>query len=124
MITRLLQLANNLLNLPAWKQVDQYGAKMPAYMMLLMPPLLPSLQAEHKKLSYTKLLSDLSLIRADVNKIIWVVTILWKCLRYTKKKVLLLLKGSGRIKGYFFCFGYGKGIRIFTMKNISEVCSN
>lgn len=113
--TRLLQLANNLLDLSrmetGWISMELEDASVYDVINAALATL--KLQAEHKNIAlYTKLPSDLPLIRADVNKIIWVVTnLVGNALRYTEEKgsitVKAIRKGSRVI---FSVSDTGKGI--------------
>lgn len=113
--TRLLQLANNLLDLSrmetGWISMELEDASVYDVINAALATL--KLQAEHKKIVlYTKLPSDLPLIRADVNKIIWVVTnLVGNALRYTEEKGSIIVKAIRKGSRVIFSVSdTGKGI--------------
>jgi len=113
--TRLLQLANNLLELSrmetGWISLELEDVSVYDVINAALATL--KLQAEHKNIAlYTKLPSDLPLVRADVNKIIWVVTnLVGNALRYTEEKGSIIVKAIRKGSRVIFSVAdTGKGI--------------
>lgn len=113
--TRLLRLANNLLDLSRMEtgSISMELEDVSAFNIIDAALATLKLQAEHKNISlYTKLPEDLPMIRADVNKIIWVVTnLVGNALRYTEEKGSITVKALRKgTKVIFSVADTGKGI--------------
>lgn len=113
--TRLLRLANNLLDLSRMEtgSISMELEDVSAYDIIDAALATLKLQAEHKNISlYTKVPGDPPLVKADVNKIIWVVTnLVGNALRYTGVKGSIIVKALRKgTKVIFSVQDTGKGI--------------
>lgn len=113
--TRLLRLANNLLDLSRMETgtISMELEDSSVYNIIEAALATLKLQAENKKIFlYTKLPTDLPLIKADVNKIIWVVTnLVGNALRYTEENGSITVKAIRKSSKVIFSVSdTGKGI--------------
>lgn len=113
--TRLLQLANNLLDLSRMEtgSINMELEDVSVFNIIEAALGTLKLQAEHKNISlYTKLPTDLPLVKADANKIIWVLTnLVGNALRYTEEKGSITVKALRKSSKVIFSVSdTGKGI--------------
>lgn len=113
--TRLLRLANNLLDLSRMEtgSISMELEDVGAFDIIDAALATLKLQAEHKNISlYTKVPGDSPMVRADVNKIIWVVTnLVGNALRYTDEQGSIIVKALRKgTKVIFSVKDTGKGI--------------
>ncbi len=113
--TRLLRLANNLLDLSRMEtgSISMELEEVSAFDIIDAALATLKLQAEHKNISlYTKVPGDPPMVRADINKIIWVVTnLVGNALRYTGEKGSIIVKALRKgTKVIFSVKDSGKGI--------------